>query len=225
MPICGVEFFFIHPGRKKFCSRGIFRNFVLFLWLIFRLGIYFNENHIGMSVIKIHDREFVKSIANDEICAEIKRVAESINWDYKGKRPILLGVLNGCFMFASELMRNLDIECEISFVKLSSYQGTETTGEVRQLLGLTESIEGRDIIVIEDIVDTGLTMQKMLETLAKSNPSSVEIASLFVKPARLQVPVEVKYAAFTIPDRFIVGFGLDYDGLGRNLPDIYDVVE
>ena len=178
-----------------------------------------------MSTIKLHDKTFVKSITNEEICREIKKVADRINRDYAGKRPVMLGVLNGCFMFAAELMRNLEVECEISFVKLSSYQGTNSTGVIREVLGLSESITGRDVIIIEDIVDTGLTMQNMMETLGTREPASIEIASLFVKPARLQVPVNVKYSAFTIPDRFIVGFGLDYDGLGRNLPDIYDVVE
>ncbi|MBR4988716.1 MAG: hypoxanthine phosphoribosyltransferase [Bacteroidaceae bacterium] len=178
-----------------------------------------------MSRIKVHDREFVKSISCEEIAAEVKKVADRINKDYAGKRPLLLGVLNGCFMFVSDLMKNLEIECEVSFVKFSSYQGSETTGKVKKLIGLSESIEGRDIIVVEDIVDTGLTMHKMLETLAESNPASLEIASLFVKPSRLQVSVDVKYSAFEIPDRFIVGYGLDYDGLGRNLPDVYDVVE
>lgn len=178
-----------------------------------------------MSNIKIHDKEFVKTISHDEIVAEVKRVAANINRDYAGKRPLLLGVLNGSFMFAAELMRNLEIECEISFVKLSSYQGTNSTGVIKEVLGLSESITGRDVIVVEDIVDTGKTMQNMLETLGTREPASIEIASLFVKPARLQVPVNVKYGVFTIPDRFIVGYGLDYDGLGRNLPDIYDVVE
>lgn len=178
-----------------------------------------------MSTIKIHDREFVKSIPAEEIAARVKMVAERINKDYAGRRPLLLGVLNGCFMFVSDLMKNLEIECEISFVKFSSYQGSETTGTVKQLVGLAESIEGRDVIVVEDIVDTGLTMYKMLETLASGNPASISIASLFLKPARLRVPVEVKYSAFEIPDRFIVGYGLDYDGLGRNLPDVYDVKE
>lgn len=182
-------------------------------------------NFWTMSTIKLHDRVFVKSIPNEEISSKIKAVAEQINRDYAGKRPVLLGVLNGCFMFAAELLKNLNIECEISFVKLSSYQGTNSTGVVREVLGLTESITGRDVIVIEDIVDTGYTMQNMLETLGTREPASIEIASLFVKPARLKVPVDVKYSAFTIPDRFIVGFGLDYDGLGRNLPDIYDVEE
>ena len=148
-----------------------------------------------------------------------------INRDYAGKRPLLLGVLNGSFMFVADLMKHLDIECEISFVKFSSYQGTTTTGVIREVIGLSESIAGRDVIILEDIVDTGITMQRMLETLGTRNPASVAIASLFLKPARLKVPVDVKYSAFTIPDRFIVGYGLDYDGLGRNLPDVYDVVE
>ena len=178
-----------------------------------------------MDIVKLHDKTFAKSITNEEICNEIKRVAAEINRDYEGKRPVLLGVLNGCFMFAAELLKNLEIECEISFVKLSSYQGTNSTGVVREVLGLTETIAGRDVIIIEDIVDTGYTMQNMLETLGTREPASVQIASLFVKPARLKVPVDVKYSVFTIPDRFIVGFGLDYDGLGRNLPDIYDVEE
>ena len=178
-----------------------------------------------MSTIKIHDKEFVKSIPSEEIAARVKQVAEAINRDYAGKRPLFLGVLNGCFMFVSDLMKNIEVECEISFVKFSSYQGSETTGIVNQVMGLMESIEGRDVIIVEDIVDTGLKMHKMLETLQQSNPASLAIASLFLKPARLRVPVDVKYSAFEIPDRFIVGYGLDYDGLGRNLPDVYDVKE
>ncbi len=178
-----------------------------------------------LQTIKIHDKVFVKTITNEEINREIKRLANAINNDYAGKRPLLLGVLNGSFMFVADLMKNLNIECEISFVKLSSYQGTTTTGVIREVIGLSESIAGRDVIILEDIVDTGITMQRMLETLGTRNPASLAIASLFVKPARLQVSVDVKYSAFTIPDRFIVGYGLDYDGLGRNLPDVYDVVE
>lgn len=178
-----------------------------------------------MSKIRIHDREFVKSISREEIDKEIKRVAAQINHDYAGKRPLFIGVLNGSFMFVADLLKNIELECEISFVKLSSYQGTETTGQVCEVIGLSESLEGRDVIILEDIVDTGHTMHKMMQSLKNSNPASVEIASLFVKPARMQVPVDVKYALFTIPDRFIVGYGLDYDGLGRNLPDVYDVVE
>ena len=178
-----------------------------------------------MSTIKIHDKEFVKTIPGEEIAARVKQVAEDINRDYAGRRPLFLGVLNGSFMFVSDLMKNIELECEISFVKFSSYQGSETTGTVKQVMGLVESIEGRDVIIVEDIVDTGLTMHKMLETLSQNKPASLAIASLFLKPSRLRVPVEVKYSAFEIPDRFIVGYGLDYDGLGRNLPDVYDFKE
>ena len=141
-----------------------------------------------MSKIRIHDREFVKSISHEEIDKEIKRVAAQINHDYAGKRPLFLGVLNGSFMFVADLLKNIELECEISFVKLSSYQGTETTGQVREVIGLSESLEGRDVIILEDIVDTGHTMHKMMQSLKNSNPASVEIASLFVKPARMQIP-------------------------------------
>ena len=127
--------------------------------------------------MKIRDREFVKTIPNAEIKEGVKRVSAQINKDYSGKCPLLLGVLNGAFMFAAELMQNLEIECEISFVKFSSYSGTDTTGKVREVIGLNESIAGRDIIIIEDIVDTGLTMQKMIETLQAGNPASVSVAS------------------------------------------------
>ena len=151
-----------------------------------------------MSRIKIHDKEFEVSIPREEILKEVKRVADEINRDYAGKCPLLLGVLNGCFMFAADLMRNLNIECELSFVKLSSYQGTTTTGVIREVLGLAESITGRDVIIVEDIVDTGYTMQRMIETLGTREPASLQIASLFLKPARLKVPVDVKYSAFKI---------------------------
>lgn len=178
-----------------------------------------------MTNIKIDGKYFKKAISNKDIIYAIKRIATEINNDYKGKKPLFLGVLNGCFMFASDLMKQIQVDCEISFVKLSSYQGTATTGTVNEVMGLTESVSGRDIIIIEDIVDTGLTMQRMLELLNTDSPASVTIASLFVKPARALVPVDVKYCAFTIPDKFIVGYGLDYTGMGRNLPDVYEAVE
>ncbi len=216
--------------------------FLIFYSVVFRKNridciffgtlFYFCETNINerkciamSNTIKIHDKTFTRTIAHQEIAGEVKRVAEQINKDYAGKNPLLLAVLNGSFMFAAELMKHLDLGCEVSFVKLSSYQGTNSTGVIREVIGLSESITGRDVIIVEDIVDTGYTMQNMLETLGTREPNSIAIASLFVKPARLQVPVDVKYSVFTIPDRFIVGFGLDYDGLGRNLPDIYDVVE
>jgi hypoxanthine phosphoribosyltransferase len=164
--------------------------------------------------------------SNEEIQAKVKELGEAITRDYQGKNPIFIGVLKGCFVFMADLMRNVDLPCEIEFMAVSSYgKGTTTSGAVQINMDLKRDIEGRDVIIVEDIVDTGLTMHKMLEVLGNSKPASLAIASLFLKPARLRVPVEVKYSAFEIPDRFIVGYGLDYDGLGRNLPDVYDVKE
>ncbi len=176
-----------------------------------------------MDKIKLHNKTFVKSIPYDSISCEVKKIADRINRDYAGRRPLFLGVLNGSFMFVAELLKNVDLECEVAFVKLSSYSGTDSTGVVSELIGLSQTVTGRDVVVLEDIVDTGVTMKALLERLAAENPASVEIASLFVKPSRHKVAIDVKYGAFSIPDRFIVGFGLDYDGLGRNLPDVYDV--
>ena len=129
-----------------------------------------------MSVIRIHDKEFVKTIPAEEIAAQVKRVADNINRDYAGKRPLLLGVLNGCFMFMSDLMKNLELECEVSFVKLSSYQGSETTGTVTEVIGLSESIEGRDVIIVEDIVDTGITMHAFKKILQDKGAKTKFIA-------------------------------------------------
>ena len=137
----------------------------------------------------------------------------------------MIAVLNGSFVFAADLMRELDFPCEISFVRLSSYAGTASTGKVRELIGLSESIEGRSVIVVEDIIDSGLTMQEMLTMLAEKKPADVRIASLLVKPDNLKVNLDIRYRCFDIPNDFIVGYGLDYDGEGRNLPDIYVVEE
>ena len=178
-----------------------------------------------MSRIKIHDKEFEISIPREEILKEVKRVADEINRDYAGKRPILLGVLNGCFMFAADLMKNLNIECEISFVKLASYEGTASTGKVKELVGLVEDITGRTVVVVEDIVDTGRTMQKLVADLKSRGPKAVHVCTLLLKPEKLKVKLDVEYVALEIPNDFIVGYGLDYDGYGRNLRDIYTVVE
>ena len=178
-----------------------------------------------MDTITIKDKQFRISIPHDIIIERVKAVAQRISEDMRGRNPLLIAVLNGSFMFAADLMRNITIPCEISFVKLASYQGTTSTGKVAEVLGINEDISGRDIIIVEDIVDTGRTMERMMETLGTRKPNSVHICTLLVKPEKLQVDLNIEYAALEIPNDFIVGYGLDYDQQGRNLPDIYTVVE
>ncbi len=178
-----------------------------------------------MDKVKIKDKTFEIMIQESEILAKIDVVAERINKDLAGKNPLFLAVLNGSFMFASDLMKRITIPCEISFVKLSSYQGTLTTGKVKEVIGINEDLTGRHVIIVEDIVESGLTMKQMMESLGTRNPASVEICSLFVKPHRLQVPLDIKYGVMEIGDAFILGYGLDYDQQGRNLKDLYVVTE
>ena len=178
-----------------------------------------------MSIVKIKDKTFRISIPREEILKNVDAVAEKINRDMAGKNPLFLAVLNGAFVFAADLMRRITIPCEISFVKLTSYQGVMSTGKVREVIGINESLAGRTVIIVEDIVDTGLTMKQMMDSLATRNPESIHICSLLLKPDKLQVPLDVEYVALRIPNDFIVGYGLDYDQQGRNLPDIYTVVE
>ena len=178
-----------------------------------------------METIKIKDKTFKTFIPESEIQKRVAAVAERINHDMAGKNPLMLAVLNGSFIFAADLMRYLTIPCEISFVKLASYQGTTSTGKIKEVIGVNESLEGRDVVIVEDIVDTGATMKRMLETLGTRNPKSLHICTLLLKPGKLQVPLDIEYAAMEIPNDFIVGYGLDYDQQGRNLRDIYTVVE
>ncbi len=160
-----------------------------------------------------------------DILKEVTRVANEINRDLAGKNPLFLSVLNGSFMFTSDLMKRITIPCEISFVKLASYQGVSSTGVIKEVIGINEDISGRTIVIVEDIVDTGLTMQRLLETLGTRGPKEIHIASLLVKPDKLKVDLNIEYVAMNIPNDFIVGYGLDYDGFGRNYPDIYTVVD
>ena len=148
-----------------------------------------------------------------------------MNEELAGKKPLFLVVLNGAFMFAADLLREIDIPCEVSFVRVSSYEGTTTTGKVKQLIGLNENIEGRTLVIVEDIIDSGITMREMLRMLKEKNPADVRVASLFVKPGNLQVELDIHYRCFDIANDFIVGYGLDYDQEGRNLPDIYKILE
>ncbi len=178
-----------------------------------------------METIKIKDKTFKTFIPESEIQKRVAAVAERINHDMAGKNPLMLAVLNGSFIFAADLMRYLTIPCEISFVKLASYQGTTSTGKIKEVIGINESLEGRDVVIVEDIVDTGATMKRMLETLGTRNPKSLHICTLLLKPGKLQVPLDIEYAAMEIPNDFIVGYGLDYDQQGRNLRDIYTVME
>lgn len=178
-----------------------------------------------MSIVQIKDKRFKTFISEDEIQQRVKAVADRINHDMEGKKPLLLAVLNGSFVFAADLMRHITIPCEISFVKLASYEGTVSTGKVVEVMGLNEDITGRDVIIVEDIVDTGKTMERMLDTLGTRNPNSLHICTLLLKPEKLKIPLNIEYAAMEIPNDFIVGYGLDYDGLGRNLRDIYVVKE
>lgn len=178
-----------------------------------------------MSIVKIKDKTFKTSITEREIRERVKAVAERISHDMEGKNPLLLGVLNGSFIFAADLMRELTIPCEISFVKLASYQGITSTGKVHEVLGINEDLAGRHIVIVEDIVDTGKTMKQMIESLGTRNPASVHVCTLFVKPDKLQEPIDIEYACFSIPNDFIVGYGLDYDQQGRNLKDIYTLLE
>jgi adenylate kinase len=158
------------------------------------------------------------------VLKRVEAVAEQINHDMAGKNPIFIAVLNGSFIFAADLMRRITIPCEISFVKLASYQGTTSTGKVKEVLGINESLAGRTVIILEDIVETGLTIKRMMETLGTRNPESIHVCTLLLKPQRLEVDIDVKYVALRIPNDFILGYGLDYNQQGRGLKDIYTLV-
>ena len=178
-----------------------------------------------MKTIKVIDKEFSLYIPQAKIEAGIQSVADQINHDLIGKNPLFLVVLNGAFMFASELFKRLTIPCEISFVKLSSYSGTETTNVVRELIGLDHSLEGRHVIIVEDIVDTGHTIKYTIQKLKDLKATDVRIATMMFKPKSFQYDYPIDYKAMDIDDDFIIGYGLDYDQQGRNLPDIYKIVE
>jgi hypoxanthine phosphoribosyltransferase len=177
-----------------------------------------------MKQVKIHDKNFKLFISYEKIRSVVEGMAEKMNAELDGKEPLFVCILNGSFMFAAELFKRINIiETEISFVKLASYQGDKSTGNVKQLIGLTENIEGRTVVVLEDIVDTGITIRNIREQLEKMNPKEVKVASLLLKPDALQEVVHLDYVGLEIPNDFIVGYGLDYDGYGRNLIDIYSV--
>ena len=171
--------------------------------------------------IQIHDKIFEPYISEAEIQAAIAKVATEIERDYSDKNPVVVAVLNGSFMFASDLMKTLAFDCEISFVKVKSYVGTESSGDLKQMIGLDTDIKGRDVLVLEDIVDTGNTVVKLMALLREKGVASAEIVTLLHKPDAMMHDFDPKYVGISIPNKFVVGYGLDYDGLGRNYREIY----
>ena len=175
--------------------------------------------------IKLQDKTFRVLISAEEIDKAVSRVADQLNERYQGRTPIFLGVLSGSFLFLADLVRKVNFENQLAFVKISSYNGTESTGNVKQLIGVDFDIEGRDIIIVEDIVETGHSMNYLLDYLGKKNPASISICTLFFKPEKFLYEYNIDYTALSIGNEFIVGYGLDYNQLGRNLKDIYVIDE
>ena len=177
-----------------------------------------------MSIVKIKDKSFKVSIPESEIKARVKVLAQQMSKDMEGKNPLFLAVLNGSFIFAADLMREMTRPCEISFVKLASYQGITSTGKIKEVIGINEDLSGRTVVIVEDIVESGQTMKRMVESIGTRNPASVKICTLFFKPEKLKEELTLDYVAFRIPDDFILGYGLDYDQRGRGLKDVYTIM-
>ena len=178
-----------------------------------------------MPVITVNDKEFEPYLSAAAIKERIAAIGERINIDYQGKRPIFIAILNGSFMFASDLFKEITIDAEICFIKLASYKGTRSTGNVITSIGLDEPLKDRHVVIIEDIVDTGNTLHKFLPQLHNQQPASLKIAALLHKPEALEHPIQIDYLGFSVPNKFLLGFGLDFDGLGRNLAEIYKLTE
>ena len=174
-----------------------------------------------MAPIQVHDKTFVPFISKHRIQQRIAELGKQLSSDYAGKKPLLIGILNGSFIFAADLFRQLTIEAEISFIKLASYKGTTSTGNVVTAIGMEETLKGRHVIIVEDIIDTGKTLSSFMPELLNRQPASVKIATFLTKPDALQYNIKSDYTAFEIENKFVVGYGLDYDGLGRNLEELY----
>lgn len=174
-------------------------------------------------MIEIKDKKFIPFIDSAKLETRIKELGSEISRDFNGTQPVIIGVLNGAFMFLSDLSKAISIPAEISFVKISSYQGEHSSGEVKQLFGLEADIENREVIIVEDIVDTGLSMSYLLELIKNKKPKNVYVVTLLHKPEALEKDIKMDYIGFNIPNKFVVGYGLDYDGLGRNLAEIYQL--
>ena len=176
-----------------------------------------------MASIQLHGKTFDTYLSEAEIQQQVKRIAGELNRDYKDRHPLFIAILNGSFMFAADLFKYLAIEAEISFIKLASYKGMKSSGNVITAIGLELDLFNREVVIVEDIVDTGKTLHQFLPKMQHQQPKSLKIASLLHKPAALQYPLEIDYLGFSIPDKFVVGYGLDYEGLGRNYKDIYQL--
>jgi hypoxanthine phosphoribosyltransferase len=177
-----------------------------------------------MSIIQVHDKSFGPYLEEATIQKRIKELAEEINRDYAGKRPLFIAILNGSFMFASDLFKHLDIQAELCFIKLASYKGMKSSGNVVTSIGLDDDIFGKDVVIVEDIVDTGKTLHRFLPKLMHQQPKSLKIVTLLHKSEATEYPLKLDYIGFEIPNKFVVGYGLDYDGLGRNFREIYQLV-
>ena len=176
-------------------------------------------------IIKVHDKYFIPYMTEVTVLERIAQLAVQIDQDYAGKKPLFIAILNGSFMFASDLFKYISIEAEICFIKLASYKGTKSTGQVITAIGLDTDIVNRHVIVLEDIIDTGKTMNEFLPQLLNQRPASLKIAALLHKPEATAYPITIDYLGFSVPDKFLLGYGLDYDGLGRNLKEIYQLTE
>ena len=177
-----------------------------------------------MSVVKVHDKSFDIYLPEEKILRRIAEMAAAINNDYAGKRPFCIAILNGSFMFASDLFKQLTVDAELCFIKLASYKGMKSSGKVVTSIGLDEDLFDKDVIIVEDIVDTGKTLHNFLPRLMHQQPRSLKIATLLHKSEATEYPLTLDYIGFDIPNKFVVGYGLDYDGLGRNLKEIYQLV-
>ena len=235
-PALGAVFFYIimqvfFNFFHYYCSRPLricitigkkINHFADYIFFCTFAPIFFD---INMKTITLKDKTFGISIPENELLTAIEKVAEKMRKDLEGKNPIFLVVLNGAFMFAADLMKRVEIPAQMSFIKLSSYSGTNSTGSVNEIIGLNEDVKGRTVVIVEDIVDSGLTMSKMVEILKNKGVSELKIATLFFKPDALKYPLNLDYVVMPIPNDFIVGYGLDYDGYGRNLRDIYTLIK
>src|SRR6476659_3057542 len=178
-----------------------------------------------MAVIKVHDKSFETYLSEETILSRVKEIAADISRDYAGRRPLFIAILNGSFMFAADLFKQLTIEAELCFIKLASYRGLKSSGNVVTSIGLEDDLFGKEVIIVEDIVDTGKTLHNFLPKLQHQQPKSLRIAALLHKPEATQFPLKIDYLGFSIPNKFVVGYGLDYDGLGRNLKEIFQLAD